>query len=60
MSATYTIGLDYGTNSVRALIVNTANGREVGTAVWEYEHGTHGVLLSGDPNLRPITSKAPK
>ncbi len=51
MSAIYTIGLDYGTNSVRALIVNTANGREVGTAVWEYEHGTHGVLLSRDPNL---------
>ncbi|MGA4643188.1 ribulokinase [Limisphaera sp. 4302-co] len=51
MSATYTIGLDYGTNSVRALIVNTANGREVGTAVWEYEHGTHGVILSKDPNL---------
>jgi L-ribulokinase len=51
MSATYTIGLDYGTNSVRALIVNTANGREVGTAVWEYEHGTQGVILSRDPNL---------
>ena len=51
MSAQYTLGLDYGTNSVRALIVNTANGREVGTAVWEYEHGTHGVILSRDPNL---------
>lgn len=51
MSASYTIGLDYGTNSVRALIVNTANGREVGTAVWEYEHGTQGVILSRDPNL---------
>ncbi|NGO40359.1 ribulokinase [Limisphaera ngatamarikiensis] len=51
MNATYTIGLDYGTNSVRALIVNTANGREVGTAVWEYEHGTQGVILSRDPNL---------
>jgi L-ribulokinase len=51
MSASYTIGLDYGTNSVRALIVNTANGQEVGTAVWNYAHGTAGVLLGRDPNL---------
>jgi len=51
MSAQYTIGLDYGTNSVRALIVNVANGKEVGTAVWDYEHGTAGVILSRDPNL---------
>ena len=36
MSNQYTIGLDYGTNSVRALIVNVANGAEVGTAVWIY------------------------
>jgi L-ribulokinase len=47
----YAIGLDYGTNSVRALIVNTANGREAGAAVWNYEHGTAGVILSRDPNL---------
>ncbi len=47
----YAIGLDYGTNSVRALIVNTANGSEAGTAVWNYEHGTAGVILSRDPNL---------
>jgi len=51
MSAQYTIGLDYGTNSVRALIVNVANGREVATAVWGYEHGDAGVILSRDPNL---------
>jgi L-ribulokinase len=52
MSATkYTIGLDYGTNSVRTLIVNVANGREVASAVWNYTHGTQGVILSRDPNL---------
>lgn len=51
MRSQYVIGLDYGTNSVRSLIVNAANGREVGTAVWGYEHGTEGVILSRDPNL---------
>ena len=49
--AKYALGLDYGTNSVRALLVGVADGREIGTAVWSYEHGTHGVLLSSDPNL---------
>jgi L-ribulokinase len=51
MSTKYTIGLDYGTNSVRALIVNVANGAEVAAAVWTYSHGTAGVILSRDPNL---------
>jgi L-ribulokinase len=51
MSAKYVIGLDYGTNSVRTLIVNTANGREVATAVWGYAHGEAGVILARDPNL---------
>ncbi len=51
MPAKYTIGLDYGTNTVRCLIVNVANGAEVGTAVWTYAHGTAGVILARDPNL---------
>jgi L-ribulokinase len=51
MPAKYTVGLDYGTNSVRALIVNVANGAEVAAAVWTYAHGTQGVILSRDPNL---------
>ena len=51
MSTHYTIGLDYGTNSVRALIVNVANGAEVAAAVWTYAHGTQGVILARDPNL---------
>jgi L-ribulokinase len=51
MTPRYTVGLDYGTNSVRALIVDTADGREAGTAVWNYEHGDCGVILARDPNL---------
>lgn len=47
----YTIGLDYGTNSVRALVVNVANGAEAGSAVHVYSHGREGVILSSDPNL---------
>jgi L-ribulokinase len=51
MNARYTVGLDYGTNSVRALLVDTANGREIGSAVWAYEQGEQGVILGRDPNL---------
>jgi L-ribulokinase len=51
MNKRYSIGLDYGTNSVRALVVDVSNGKEVGTAVWDYEHGEKGVILSRDPNL---------
>jgi len=51
MSANYVVGLDYGTNSVRALLVKASDGEEVATAVWTYEHGRQGVLLSRDPNL---------
>ena len=47
----YSIGLDYGTNSVRALMVNVANGKEIAQAVWNYSHGEKGVILSRDPNL---------
>jgi L-ribulokinase len=52
MVAKYAIGLDFGTNSVRALIVDVSNGSEAGTAVWNYAHGEAGILTdAGDPNL---------
>ena len=48
----YSLGLDFGTNSVRALIVDIRNGREVGTAVHGYASGLEGILLDpADPDL---------
>jgi L-ribulokinase len=48
----FSIGVDYGTSSVRALVVDTANGAEVATFVVNYPSGTAGVLLdTKDPNL---------
>jgi L-ribulokinase len=48
----YTIGLDYGTNSVRCLIVNVTNGDEPGTAVYEYPTGEAGIIIdTADHNL---------
>ncbi len=50
--AKYTIGLDYGTNSVRALVVNVATGEEIGTSVFDYPQGEAGILVDArDPNL---------
>ncbi|MBM3751019.1 MAG: ribulokinase [Acidimicrobiia bacterium] len=48
----FTIGVDYGTNSVRAIVVDCADGRTVGTSVFNYPSGDHGVLLHPkDPHL---------
>ena len=41
----YTLGLDYGTNSVRCVLVDTANGKELGTCVYPYQSGDLGILL---------------
>jgi L-ribulokinase len=48
----YTIGLDYGTNSVRCVIVDVQNGSEAGTSIYEYPTGQAGIILdSSDHNL---------
>jgi L-ribulokinase len=48
----YAIGLDYGTNSVRSIIVDTADGRELGGAVFNYPHGDMGVVTDPkDPHV---------
>ena len=45
MAKAYTIGIDYGTNSVRALVVRCADGAELGSCVVDYPSGHQGVLL---------------
>jgi L-ribulokinase len=45
MSKKYTIGVDYGTQSGRALLVEVTTGKEVASAVKEYPHGVMDELL---------------
>ncbi|CAN5907200.1 ribulokinase [soil metagenome] len=50
---TYTLGIDFGTLSGRALLVDTADGREVATAVFDYPHGVIDERLPGSANALP-------
>lgn len=48
----YAIGLDFGTNSCRSLIVDAANGNEIASHVFPYPSGDAGVIIDlKDPNL---------
>jgi len=48
----YALGLDFGTNSCRSLIVDLEDGNEVGSVVFDYPSGEAGVLLDEkDPNV---------
>ncbi len=52
MSGKYTLGLDFGTNSVRALIVDVRDGQELASYVSNYLHGDVGVIMRPDqPDL---------
>jgi L-ribulokinase len=46
-----TLGIDYGTNSVRALLVDCANGEELGSFSFDYPSGNQGVLLDKADHL---------
>lgn len=50
---TYTLGLDYGTLSARAALVDTSNGQEVATASFDYPHGVMEQSLPGGKALPP-------
>jgi L-ribulokinase len=48
----FALGLDFGTNSVRALLVDVASGEEIATSIHDYETGEDGIILeSADPHL---------
>ena len=50
----YAIGVDFGTESGRAVLVDVADGREVATAVHKYANGVIDERLPGtDIRLQP-------
>lgn len=53
----YALGLDYGTNSVRCLIIDTKNGQELASAVAVYDHGQQGVI--NDPKNPDLARQHP-
>ena len=53
----YAIGVDFGTNSVRALVVDCRDGSEVATSVFDYPTGHQGVVL--DPNDHNLARQHP-
>lgn len=56
MATKYTVGIDFGTESGRAVLVEVATGAELATAVYEYENGVFDEHLPGpddDVRLEP-------
>ncbi|HUR59793.1 MAG TPA: ribulokinase [Opitutaceae bacterium] len=53
----FTLGIDYGTNSVRALVVRCSDGAEFGASVVNYPSGRQGVLL--DPKDHNLARQHP-
>jgi L-ribulokinase len=52
MPRSFTLGLDFGTGSVRAVVVDCADGRIVGSSVFDFPSGEGGVLVDPrDPHL---------
>jgi ribulose kinase len=66
----FTLGIDYVTNSVRALFVDVSDGRELTACVADYPSGKQGILLDPweevaemalktiqlNPHVQPVSS----
>lgn len=50
MAIKYVIGIDYGTDSVRSVVVNTGNGEIAGTSVFEYPRWRKGLFCDPPVN----------
>jgi L-ribulokinase len=50
MATKYVIGIDYGTDSVRSVVVNTGNGEIAGTSVFEYPRWRKGLFCDPPVN----------
>ncbi len=57
MNGQCTIGIDFGTSAVRAIVTKCANGREIGAASFDYPTGTQGVIL--DPSNHSLARQNP-
>ena len=53
----FSLGIDYGTNSVRALVVRCKDGKEYGSCVVAYPSAREGVLL--DPRDHNLARQHP-
>ncbi|MBC7688860.1 MAG: ribulokinase, partial [Aquabacterium sp.] len=50
MNDHYVIGVDYGTDSVRSIIVNAANGNEIAASVFYYPRWKQGLYCDAGIN----------
>ncbi len=58
MTTRYALGIDYGTNSCRSLLIDLETGAELGSAVFAYPSGEMGVII--DPKNPHLARQNPQ
>ncbi|MES2709165.1 MAG: ribulokinase [Verrucomicrobiota bacterium] len=58
MNQRYALGLDFGTNSCRSLLIDLESGAELGSSVFAYPSGAAGILL--DPRDPHVARQNPR